>query len=539
MFEEAVIMDVIGFEILQAVGRFFLHPLTYVIILVIFLYNLRRVKRERKDFHTRVYDIVSCVVSPLGISLIFTILVSAVTLLLGIYLQPGFLILMSLLWIVLIPFRNARWLSMTTIVSLGMLIVFFLPELTFQHPLVNSWLNDLETTSLLNVALLITVLLIAEAILVLIDGWKQTSPAIIKSKRGKLVGEHRASRFWFTPVFLIIPVGELTSAGWWPVLDIPGTFFGIALLPFVLGFRLNIHAELPVLGVKRVGKQLLLLALGVTPLAIMSYFYPLVAVLIPAVVLIARELIFVLYHRKDKGQTSFFARRESGLRIVGVLPGSTAAKMGLEIGEIIVKTNGREVYSQRNFYDALQQNSAYCKLEVLDTNDELRFAQSSIFQGDHFQIGCLFVPDDEFGNLSYRGLRSSVVINQDRSELTEHEKENEGEGHREDEVVASDHEKSKENVSSENDDTSHEDDDHTSDDQSDQPLVSQEEVVDKEAFFKSAKDAYETGKPYGQAEGLTSFYDEFRKMKSERNKWRPKMEDEIEEEQEKKKEYND
>ncbi|MCR6112097.1 PDZ domain-containing protein [Bacillus sp. A301a_S52] len=525
-------MDVIGFEILKAVGRFFLHPLTYVMILAIFWYNLRRVKRERKDFHTRVYDLISYVVSPLGISLIFTIIVSIVTLLLGIHLQPGFLILISLLWVLLVPFSNARWLSMTTIVSLGMLITFFLPELTLQHPLVNSWLNDLRTTSLLNVALLITVLFITEAILVLLDGWKKTSPAIIKSKRGKLIGEHLASRFWFIPVFLIVPVGELTDAGWWPVLDIPGTFFGIALLPFVLGFRLNIHAELPVLGVKRVGKQLLLVALAVIPLATIAYFYPLVAVIIPVVVLIARELIFVLYHWKDKGQTSFFARREDGLRIVGVLPGSTAAKMGLEIGEIIVKANGREVYSQRSFYDALQQNSAYCKLEVLDTNGELRFAQSSIFQGDHFQIGCLFVPDDEFGNLSYRGLRSSVVINQDRSELTEHEKENDSQEHREDEEVTREFE---EDVSTENEKTSSVDGDHVSESH---PIPSQEEVVDKEAFFKSAKDAYETGKPYGQAEGLSSFYDEFRKMKSERNKWRPKMESDIEE-QEEKKEYND
>ncbi|UTR15997.1 hypothetical protein MM221_05405 [Salipaludibacillus sp. LMS25] len=531
-------MDVIGFEILKAVGRFFLHPLTYVMILVIFWFSLRRVKRERRDFHTRVYDVISPVISPLGVAVIFTIVVSALTLLLGIHLQPGFLILISFLWLVFVPFRNARWLSMTTIVSLGMLIVFFLPEITSQHPLINSWLADLRATSLLNVALLITLLFITEAILILIDGWKQTSPAIIKSKRGKQIGKHLASRFWFMPVFIMIPAGELTGAGWWPVLNIPGTFFGIALLPFVLGFRLNIHAELPIFGVKRVGKQLLLVAIALLPLAVMSYFYPLAALAIPIVVLIARELIIALYHRKDKGQSSFFARRENGLRVVGILPGSTAAKMGLEIGEIIIKTNGREVYSQRDFYDALQQNSAYCKLEVLDTNDELRLAQSSIFQGDHFQIGCLFVPDDKFGNLSYRGIRSSVIINQDRTNLTNgYEQENANKEHKEVEIVASGLEESirKEHFSSENGYTTPEADDV----KNDQAFPPQEDGADKEAFFKSAKDAYETGKPYGQAEGLTSFYDEFRKTKSERNKWRPKMEDDLEEGREKKRDFND
>ncbi len=82
-----------------------------------------------------------------------------------------------------------------------------------------------------------------------------------------------------------------------------------------------------------------------------------------------------------------------------------------------MKANGREVNSQRDFYDALQQNSAFCKLEVLDLQGELRFAQSSIFQGDHYQIGCLFVPDDKMGNLSFRGLRSSVVIHRDRTDV--------------------------------------------------------------------------------------------------------------------------
>ena len=43
------------------------------------------------------------------------------------------------------------------------------------------------------------------------------------------------------------------------------------------------------------------------------------------------------------------------------------------------------------FYEALQQNRAHCKLEVLDVNGQIRFVQRALYEGDHHELGILFV----------------------------------------------------------------------------------------------------------------------------------------------------
>ncbi|MCG3017805.1 hypothetical protein KZ288_29165, partial [Escherichia coli] len=45
-------------EILKGAGKLFIHPLTYLFLLVSFFVGLARVKRERKNFHVRVFDFI-------------------------------------------------------------------------------------------------------------------------------------------------------------------------------------------------------------------------------------------------------------------------------------------------------------------------------------------------------------------------------------------------------------------------------------------------------------------------------------------------
>lgn len=542
----------IGLEVLRSLGRFFLHPLTYVVVLAALWLGFQRVKRERRDFHTRVYDVIQQVTSPFFIALIFGATVSVLTVMLGIEVPVGMLVLIMAIWLLLLPFRHARWLSITVAGSIALLIVPLLPEGGTSWPLVNQWLVEIQLMNLLNVAWLFTVLFFVEALLILADGWKQTSPAIVKSKRGKMVGEHIASRLWFLPIFLIFPVGDWSGNSWWPLFDLSnGDTFGLALLPFVLGFQAEIHGEYPIDGVKKIGKRLLLLTILVIGLAIAAYFFSIMVFLVPAVILIGREWVYFAYKAEEKQRTSLFTSQEKGLKILGILPHSTANRMNLDLGEIIVKANGREVNSQRDFYDALQQNSAYVKLQILDLQGELRFAQSTIFQGDHYQIGCLFVPDDKMGNLSYRGLRSSVVIHQDRTGVEKQQNENETdksqtELEREVETIVELKPSIKSEMQVDSNDKLDGDVDLDWKDESQEELAASEDsnekqttmtlheedelVIDEEEEVdtQAEKDAYETGEAYGQAGALANFYDEFKQTKTKRNTWAPTIDEDDE-----------
>lgn len=537
-------MEVIGLEILKAIGRFFLHPLTYIFIVAAFWLSMRRVKRERKEFHTRVYDVIQQVTSPLAIALIFGVSLSFVILLLGIEVPVGILALLTAVWIVLLPLGHARWLSMTVAGSIVLFIIPFLPAGGTEYSWLNGWLAEIESVNTLGLIWLLTALFLAESLLILLDGWKQSSPSLLKSKRGKMVGQHIASRLWFLPLFLLFPVGPFsTGEGWWPLFELTsGQSFGLALFPFMLGFQAKVHSVMPVLGVKKIGKQLLALNLLVIGFAITALFYPIISLAVPAFVLFGRECVYLLYRAGDKRQTSLFTRQENGLKILGVLPHSTAHKMGLQIGEIIWKTNGLELASQGEFYHALQQNPAFCKLEIIDLSGEKRFAQSSIFQGDHYQIGCLFVPDDEFGNLSSRALRSAVVIQRDRSNLVEGDTEQLGKGANdlvsvkeprsstepEAEILHS-----KEEVAS--DIEGNEDGVPLEEKEADIPVMSEREeqldveddLLKKEQFFEQEATSTQDDVAYGQAAGLSGFYEEFLKSKPAKNTWTPDLKDKI------------
>ncbi|MNE56377.1 Cell division topological determinant MinJ [compost metagenome] len=69
--------------------------------------------------------------------------------------------------------------------------------------------------------------------------------------------------------------------------------------------------------------------------------------------------------------------------------------MGLAAGETLHKVNGSYVKSKEELYEALVQNSAFCKLEVLNTEGELKFAQRARFAGEHHQLGVILAPDEQ------------------------------------------------------------------------------------------------------------------------------------------------
>ncbi|MBU9712782.1 PDZ domain-containing protein [Evansella tamaricis] len=410
-------MDIVALELLKALGRLWLHPLTYLFFLAAIWIGLARVKRERKDFHTRVYDVIHELTYPLLISLGFIIVISLIVAGIGIEIPFSMMILLAVIWILFLPFKNARLLSMTMVGSIALIIALFLPQGGTDYPWLNDFLFELSGMNPIGFVWLLVILLLTESLLILTNGWKKTSPMLYKSKRGKTVGAHKVNRLWFLPIFVLIPMGTISLDSWWPLFPSSGSAAnGFMFVPFVIGIHAIIKSDYPSYAIKLIGKRLLLLGILAALIAGAATYWTFLFPAVAGFIILGREIVYYSQRSSESKQNSIFSQRQQGLVVLGILPHSTAEKMGIEVGEIITKVNGLEVYTQRDVYEALQKNSAYCKLEVLDYAGEIRFAQSSIFEGDHYQIGLLFVPDDgEGNNLSARGLRSSVVIHQDRN----------------------------------------------------------------------------------------------------------------------------
>ncbi|WP_374723418.1 PDZ domain-containing protein [Calidifontibacillus erzurumensis] len=381
-------------ELLYGLGRFFLNPAFYILLLFAWLIGIQRTKKERKDFSVRIFPFNSEIVECILYGLISGVCVSIVLLGLGIVIPVGFIALTSVLTILVLLIMQPRLLSPAYVIGGAMLISLFVPNITVENQLLANWMTELEESPLFMMAVLLSLMLLAEGFLIVRKGHLQTSPALKKSKRGKQIGVHEAKKLWLVPVLLFIPGDALSSTlPWWPVIKTPFANFALLAVPFGIGFHQFIQASLPKEAIQLAGRRVLLLAIFVTILTVASYWLPILAVAASVVAIIGRELIALKQKVADMGSAPYFSNNK-GLVILGIIPDSPADKMGLKVGEIITKVNGIQVKTAKQFYEALHVNRAFCKLDVLDYNGEVRFVQRALYENEHHELGLLFVNDE-------------------------------------------------------------------------------------------------------------------------------------------------
>ncbi|WP_035098535.1 PDZ domain-containing protein [Anoxybacteroides tepidamans] len=379
-------------ELLKGFGRLFTQPLLYYGILLAGFVGWRRMSRERSHFHIRVYDWFHESAffwrSGLGFGLLF----SLVTVAAGTVVPSDFVMLLSYVTIAASLTLQIRLLSPAYTVGTAIFIVLVLAKYEKTKPFFSDYFPNLQETNVSAVVMLLALLLLTEALLILRNGGIGTSPQLTRSKRGLIVGEHWVERLWFVPMLLPVSNGTvLSSFSWWPLFPAGDGSYSLMFVPFLLGFSQRIQGMHPQLSIRAAGRRVMVLAFAVFAGAMVSYWYAPLAIVVAALAFLAREWLAFWQHVQDRSQPPYFARRAQGLVILGILPKSKAEKMALQIGEIIVKVNGIPVKTEEEFYEALHRNRAFCKLEVLDENGEVRFVQGALYEDEHHELGLLFV----------------------------------------------------------------------------------------------------------------------------------------------------
>ncbi|OAH54654.1 MULTISPECIES: PDZ domain-containing protein [Bacillaceae] len=380
-------------QLASAALKLFIHPIFYFSFILAFIVGMFRVTRERKDFSTRIYDIYQEIRFILPSSLAIGTVLSVITIAAGLALPSG---LLNFIAAVLIIFSIGGFFLLSPAWTMGAAYGIFVLSDWFDYPFIPY--DNLNLNAILSVLSIVTALLvIAEGVLIRKRGHQGTSPRIETSKRGLKTAVHLARRLWLVPVFLPVPSSRpLTSfADWWPVIDTGAVSYSFVLFPFLIGFSMTVRSTLPSLAVKSTGKSVIIAGVFTLFIAILSYWIwqlSAVAVLFAA---LARLAIMLRHYNYEKHRSYFFTKQSKGVIIAGVLPASPARKMRLDIGEIVTKVNDVQVSSEPEFYKALQKNAAYCKLEVIGTNDQLRFVQGSIYTNDHHELGLIFAPEEK------------------------------------------------------------------------------------------------------------------------------------------------
>lgn len=377
-------------EFLSAAGKLFLHPLFYFSFFLCIVMGYRRVKRERKDFKIRIEDGYFELRNVFSIGVIIGLCLSAVTIVLGMAIPFAALIVMGILSIVIGMTLQYRLLTPAHIIGVTIFTLFFIHEFELSIPFI-----ELDKSLYPALAVLMGLLIVGEGILIRRNAVKGTSPKLIQSNRGMTVGVHESQRLWMIPFFLFVPGGEMVAPfEWWPVFDL-GKEVAITpiLVPFLIGFTQQVQGQLPKDSITISGTRIMALGFGVLAIGIGSIWLPILSIAAAAIALFGREWVAYANKMSEQQLPFYFTKRDHGVLILGVIPYSPADKMALQAGEVITKVNGVVVHTEKQLYEALQRNRAHCKLEVLDVFDQIRFVQRALYEGEHHELGILFVQD--------------------------------------------------------------------------------------------------------------------------------------------------
>ncbi|PEE39617.1 PDZ domain-containing protein [Bacillus pseudomycoides] len=379
-----------SFEIMRAVGRFFLHPAVYVFLISSIFAGYLRILRERKDFSFKVYDIWFELRTSLFSGVGYGFVVSIITVGAGLVMSQAS-IWMILIWTLVFGLA-AQYRYLSSAYTFGVAIVAAL--LSSKLPISFLQLGEGEESTIASLAILLGLMLVVEGLLISKNAVRHSTPKMRKGKRGLNIGLHESKRLWLVPIFILVPGDAVTQfVSWWPVISVGSQTYSLFLVPFLIGFMRTIRSEEPTEALLFTGRRIFGLATLVLVLGVVSCWWPVVAILAMGVAMLGRFTIAMRERIADETRPAYFAARDDGLVVLGIIPNTVGVEMNLKPGEVITRVNGVIPKSAEEFYDALQSKTtgAFCKLEVLDTKGELRLAQTALYADGHHELGIVFV----------------------------------------------------------------------------------------------------------------------------------------------------
>jgi len=414
------LLEMLGQAAVQLVAQ----PFYYIAVLFIILQYTRQIRMERQMFAVKLHNWPSLVLKALLAGLLIGLAVSVAGAFVGVTLTGESVIWLWAVAAVLMLVR-IRYLCFAYSAGVIVLLQWLLgwTPLSERTDWIGSAAVSLAGIDAAGLLVLVALLHLAEAVLVRWQGDRLATPSFLEGKRGKLVGGYILQGFWPVPLLMLVPAagsGASSSAlPWTPLFGADWSQgWSFVALPMIIGFTEMTRSLLPREKAKHAAKGLLLYSICLAGAAILAWWQPMLLPLAAIASLLLHEAIIWRSRSVEAAQSPLYVHDSRGLRILGIVPGTPAAAMGLITGEVLHKVNGMHVRTKEDLYEALVHNSAFCKLEVLNLDGELKFVQRARFAGEHHQLGVILAPDEQANYYAASGpasllelLRSSRTAN--------------------------------------------------------------------------------------------------------------------------------
>ncbi|EEI70379.1 hypothetical protein HMPREF0496_2823 [Lentilactobacillus hilgardii ATCC 27305] len=376
-------------KFLLAICFYVLQPMLWVGVVRAYLIHTNRVKRERRIFNSAIYEDFyegrHFVRSGLMIGVIFSVVLGSLlmTSLQWLILYEG----LCLIALVLIPWQ---FLGVTLIGAAGILSLL-LPQMT-QFNFIEKWFVNMEISSHqvnpVNYLAILAVVIFATGLFVRANAGRFDSPAISRNKRNNKVAVYPFNELTIFPLLLLLPGDWFKiGLGFLPVFQINHHSFVILIVPILIGLKLTVRKSTPREFFRNLGKLMMLVAgLGILMVIGAAFNHKLVLPAMIFLMICYYGVILIVKHRDRKQQVEY-SEVMDGIRIIGIQPGTPAAKMNLSVGDVILTVNDIQVSNDDQFYRALSTSPTYCRFKVRDRHDQLKMTESAIFKNSPHEIG--------------------------------------------------------------------------------------------------------------------------------------------------------
>ncbi len=384
--------------IVKEIPSFFINPFLYVFIILVWMNYNRQIRFERRLFHRRINQpgeqLLHSLVQGLWGGILSTVLMIGM----GIAVQPfdvwmilGLSFLLSLFHIQYLCFAYAGGLY----VLLASLVKHWPQGGTL--PILEWVWTPFMQVNIPSIIGMIGVFHLVEAILVGRNRGRGSSPIYMNGKRGRLVGAYQLQKFWLLPMVTMIPFsGGFTMPSWWPLLLAGvGTSFTFMVFPAIVGYADLSMASLPEAKARRSAKSLFIYGVLLIAFAFAAKMGLGIGIAAALFALFGHEALIQFSRWKEGNQPPIFVQLGQGVVVLAVLPETSAEKMGIQTGDVILKVNGVEISESEELYPALQVNSAFCKMEVRNVEGHIKYLQRAVYQGEHHQLGLVLAPDEQ------------------------------------------------------------------------------------------------------------------------------------------------
>ncbi|MBN2980585.1 MULTISPECIES: PDZ domain-containing protein [Cohnella] len=381
---------------LAAAGLFTL-PYFYIAVLFAWWHARNGVVLQRQMFHVRMYGSLSLLASRTLAGLGAGLCLSLVGLGAGARLSNGTLLCIWLAMVVLALFR-LRYICLAYAAgALG--VVQSVLAWTGLDGDSSGAIRELLGIDVPGLLFLAGLLHVAEGALIRLQGAKQAVPLFLEGKRGKPVGAYSLSGVWPIPLLWLVPAAgaDGLTLPWTPLFGLESSVSAWSLLafPVLIGFTDRTTTRWPEEKARESGNSLLVYGALICLLAAGSVFWEPLAFVASLGAFVLHEGVLLLGRWREGGRQPVYAQEGRGLTILAVLPGTPAAEMGLQAGERIMRLNGKRVDDKEQLHDAMQLQAAFSKLEVVNREGHVKFAQRARYSGEHYQLGIILAPDED------------------------------------------------------------------------------------------------------------------------------------------------